>query len=213
MKTMQWVFTADKITIRQFGQKDDTELYTLDSSKKPKEIETMQEQGDPKVGLYNLEGDVLKLCFSSERDEPPKELAADEAGMNVLWTFRRVATDNEKPKEDKSKDDAKVKKLLDDWCEVTKVELDARMQEFQAGKIVQTPVLSAAQRLFKAEVERSKTKADRLAAYEDYLRRITDVAGLAKKKLEAGKIAIADVDETESYRLEAEFLLEREKAK
>jgi RNA polymerase sigma factor (sigma-70 family) len=215
----QWFFQVDTITIQRPGRIDDTENYRLYPSQKPKKIDTivgigtMQEQVKD-VGIYSLEGDVLKLCFpTSENDETgrqerPTELAVNEANKNIILTFKRVSAEQDKPK-----DDAKVNKLIDDWCDATKLEFDARMQEFQAGKILPFPVLDAAQRLFKAEVERSATKENRLAAYEAHLRRITAIGTLAKEKLENGRIAIADVMETKSYRLEAEILLEREKAK
>ena len=64
-----------------------------------------------------------------------------------------------------------------------------------------------------AEVQRGQSKADRVAAYIANLDRLTDMVKLTKQKLEAGKIAVGDVDDAECFRLEAEFLLEREKAK
>jgi RNA polymerase sigma factor (sigma-70 family) len=225
MKLAKWIITADKITYAVPKMGEQNASYKLDPTKKPKELDfTWLEgplKGKPVLGIYSLEGDVLKLCMPGPGFGPrPTELAAAEGAKTILHTLKRVPADKDKPKEDKPKDDAakpkddaKVKKLLADWCDVTKEELDARMQEFTAGKIIPDLALSAAQRLFKAEVERSETRVDRLAAYEAYLRRITDVATIANTKLEAGKIAIADLAEANSYRLEAEILLEREKAK
>jgi RNA polymerase sigma factor (sigma-70 family) len=109
IKKSQWVFTADKVTIRTPGEGDiPPAAYTLDPSKNPKEI-VLTGHGDPQPGLYSLESDVLKLCFPGPQGGPkPTELAADEAGKNIFLTLKRVAADKDKPKEDKPKDNDKT---------------------------------------------------------------------------------------------------------
>jgi RNA polymerase sigma factor (sigma-70 family) len=216
IKTQQWVFTADKITVRMPGEKAiPPTAYTLDPSKTPKEIDiTPQKGNDLQSGAYSLEGDVLKLCVAGPNGGPrPTELAADEAGKYILLTFKRVATDNDKPKEDKPKDDAKVKKLLEDLCQAAKEEFRARKQQYLAGATTQEALAGSARRVLTAELERSEKKEDRVTACEEYVQQATEIAKITKAKLEAGTGAAADMAEAEYYRLEAEIMLEREKAK
>jgi RNA polymerase sigma factor (sigma-70 family) len=215
-----WTITVDKITFTSPGRDSDNPINKLYAGANPKRLDfTVLDgskflKGKTTHAIYTLDADVLKICMSGpDVSERPTELATKEGGNTRLLAFKREKPANDKSKEDKPKDDAKVKILLDDWGEVTKAEFHNRMLEFKAGHIIPDLVLRAAQRLFKAEVERSETKADRLAAHEAYLRRITDVAAIANTKLEAGRIGIADVNEAEAYRLEATILLEREKAK
>jgi RNA polymerase sigma factor (sigma-70 family) len=217
IKTQQWTFTADKVTPWMPGEKDIPAVpYTLDPSKKPKEIDITPEKGnDLQSGVYSLEGDVLKLCFARPHGGPrPTELAADEAGKNILLTFKRVTADKEKPKEDKPKDDAKVKKLLQDMVQAAKEEFKLRKDAYFIGNIITAELVAgAARRVLTAELEQSEKKEDRVKACEEYLERITEVARRAMAGYKAGQATQADAVQAEYYRLEAEILLAREKSK
>ena len=50
-------------------------------------------------GVYELDGDTLKLCFpQSEKDTRPKEVKAEEKGVSLL-TLKRVKDEKkEEPK-------------------------------------------------------------------------------------------------------------------
>lgn len=237
IKGAKWVFTAEKVVQTPVGKdaKDGPASYKLDSSKTPKEIDFTPEgtvkgktkKGKTKEWIYSLDGDILKLCMPGPEGGPrPTELAADEGGKNILVTLKREKPDQDKPKEDKAAPapaegftpaagprSEKEQKLLQDWCDTAKKAFEAHKQEFVAGKIVPETVFSAAQRLLTAEVQRGRSKADRVAAYEANLERAMDVVKVAREKLEAGRISNADVDDAECFRLEAEFLLEREKVR
>jgi hypothetical protein len=72
-----------------------------------------------------------------------------------------------------------------------------------------------AQRLLTAELELSDKKADRVAAYEAHLKRMKEVEDEFKKEVEGvkGGEGVADLAaEVKFHRLEAEIILEREKA-
>ena len=234
IKAAKWVFTADKVVVHTpVGKetKDSPASYKLDWSKTPKEIDFTPLDGPSKVKtkewIYSLDGDILKLCMPGPAGGPrPTEFAADETGKNILVTLKREKPDQDKPKDDKAVPapadgptpatgprSEKEQKLLQEWCDTAKRAFEAHKQEFVAGKIVPETVFSAAQRLLTAEVQRGRSKADRVAAYEANLGRAMDVVKVAREKLEAGRISNADVDDAECFRLEAEFLLEREKAK
>ncbi len=217
IKTQQWIFTDDKVTLRMPGEKDIPAAgYTLDPSKRPKEIDLSPEkgQGEPQPGVYSLDGDVLKLCFPGPKSGPrPTELAADDAGKNILFTLKRVTVDKEKSKEDKPNDDAKVKKLLQDLLQAAKEEYRLRKEVYLAGNSTVESLTDSARRVLTAELEGSEKKEDRVAACEAYLRQATEAAKMTKVKVEGGRASYADAAQAEYYRLEAEIMLEREKAK
>jgi uncharacterized protein (TIGR03067 family) len=217
IKTQQWTFTADKVTVRIPGEEAIlAAAYRMDSSKNPKEIDITPEKGngEPGPGLYRMEGDVLTLCFPGPGGGPrPTELAADDAGKSILLTLKRVTADKEKPKEDKPKDDAKVKKLLQDMVQAAKEEYKLRTQRYLSGVSTSEQLAGASRRVLTAELEWSEKKEERVTACEEYLQRTTEVAKHAKAGADAGQATQADAVQAEYYRLEAEIMLEREKAK
>jgi len=218
MNEEQWVFTADKITVQKFGETEGTDSYRLHPSKKPKEIDRRSGRSDVVPGVYSLEGDVLKLCApmtskDGTRGPRPTEVAVGEGGKNIVLTFKRVAADKDKPKEDKPKDDAKVKKLLQDMVQAAKEEYKLREQAYLNLTASPEPLAGAARRILTAELEQSEKKEDRVKACEEYLQRITGVAKHAMNFYKTGQATQADAMQAEYYRLEAEIMLEREKAK
>jgi RNA polymerase sigma factor (sigma-70 family) len=217
IKTQQWTFTADKVTVRTPGEEAIlASAYRMDSSKNPKEIDITpgKGNGEPGPGLYRLEGDVLTLCFPGPGGGlRPTELAADDAGKSILLTLKRVTADKEKPKEDKPKDDAKVKKLLQDMVQAAKEEYKLRTQRYLSGVSTSEQLAGASRRVLTAELEWSEKKEERVKACEEYLQRTTEVAKHAKAGADAGQATQADAVQAEYYRLEAEIMLEREKAK
>lgn len=61
IKDLKLVITQDKITYK-FGDKTTKKSYKLDATKKPKWID-LTEGDRTTLGIYELEGDNLKICF------------------------------------------------------------------------------------------------------------------------------------------------------
>jgi uncharacterized protein (TIGR03067 family) len=64
----------------------------LDPSATPKFYTLTQTQparNDPAIGVYELDGDVLRWCYMSEHKRRPKKVSLDEDGGDVLLTFER----------------------------------------------------------------------------------------------------------------------------
>ncbi len=85
-----WVITAEKITWKEGDKVKDavTMKYHLDAEKKPKTIDLdhpAKEVGALQ-GIYQLEGDRLKICFGKER---PKEFATKGGTDHRLVVFKR----------------------------------------------------------------------------------------------------------------------------
>jgi len=88
LKQLKVVFTDDKMSIKFGDEEDKPATYKLDPSKKPKEIDATR--GDKTLkGIYALEGDTLKICFS-EKGERPKEFKADADTRAAVMTLQRA---------------------------------------------------------------------------------------------------------------------------
>jgi uncharacterized protein (TIGR03067 family) len=68
VRKLEWIFTADGVSYTMLEQKKAQGKYKLDPSASPK---TFEFKGDsPLVGIYELKGDTLKVCFAA--GERPK---------------------------------------------------------------------------------------------------------------------------------------------
>src|SRR5262245_25978109 len=72
------------------GNKDKPAEITLDPTTKPKNI-TIKPEGENKehLGIYELKGDTLKICFSREGTERPKEFKSEEGSEIMLIELKR----------------------------------------------------------------------------------------------------------------------------
>src|SRR5262249_6009598 len=91
------VITANKLTFVGRGA-DETVGYKLDPTKTPKAIDLIDaKRKDTRPGIYQLEGDDLKICYrmgeAKAREERPKEFntgpkrdkpSADGPGLMLL---------------------------------------------------------------------------------------------------------------------------------
>jgi uncharacterized protein (TIGR03067 family) len=68
-------------------------IITLDSSRKPKAINTWDQDGpyeDQTVpGIYELDGDTLKLCFARPGQERPKEFTTKSGTAFLFCVYKR----------------------------------------------------------------------------------------------------------------------------
>jgi uncharacterized protein (TIGR03067 family) len=94
MKKMnpQWIITADKITMRT-QDRTQTGTYKLDPTKTPGEIDLIPLEGPEKgltmPGIYAIEGDTLKICFTGPQQVRPKEFKTIEDMPILMMVFQR----------------------------------------------------------------------------------------------------------------------------
>jgi uncharacterized protein (TIGR03067 family) len=93
-KTVRWEIRGDKITVTEDRLRVQGTL-AVDSKKSPKTID-VEAKGDGGritfvlVGIYALEGDVLKVCYAATKGaERPKELKAKPGSNHVLFVAKR----------------------------------------------------------------------------------------------------------------------------
>jgi len=95
-----WVIIADKIVLTRPGVGvDGGAAYTLDPTRKPKAIDLTFDRGPAEgktlPGIYELDGDELKICYVSPDPEEgrgkgrPTGFAAKAGSGHLLWVFKR----------------------------------------------------------------------------------------------------------------------------
>ena len=88
------VFTADTLTFQRDKQEPRQMKYKLDSTQKPKVIDTTHETdpGEPilQLGVYSLDGDTLKLCLESAGKPRPAKLETKPQDTSILFVLKRA---------------------------------------------------------------------------------------------------------------------------
>jgi uncharacterized protein (TIGR03067 family) len=63
--------------------------FKEDSSKKPKEITFTSDSGTERQGIYDLDGDTLKVCVGSPGDTRPTEFDSKSGSSAMYIVFKR----------------------------------------------------------------------------------------------------------------------------
>jgi uncharacterized protein (TIGR03067 family) len=95
LKTVVVTFKADGTAeVLRDGQKvADITTTTIDPGKKPKELDQTIKTPDGKEqsvkGIYQIEGDDLKICSAAPGKDRPKDFTGKEGSGNTLTVLRR----------------------------------------------------------------------------------------------------------------------------
>ena len=88
IKNDKLVIAGDKITIKKGGGGDEEPVtFTTDPTKKPKQID-VNAGGQVILGIYDLDGENLKLCIS-KGGERPAEFTTKAGSNRMLVTLKR----------------------------------------------------------------------------------------------------------------------------
>jgi uncharacterized protein (TIGR03067 family) len=93
IKTMKMTFTGDGVTLVVKDVPREGK-YKLDPSKKPKEVTMTTTEGEKTTehrGIYELEGDTLKMCFpTGANTDLPKEFSGKKDTKQMLLVLKRA---------------------------------------------------------------------------------------------------------------------------
>jgi uncharacterized protein (TIGR03067 family) len=79
-------FEGDKVNYT-CGKADDEGTFAIDSSKQPKTIDWTASTSALMEGIYELDGDTLKMCFGNPNERPTD---FKSKGDMVVFTYKRV---------------------------------------------------------------------------------------------------------------------------
>src|SRR5207253_5844525 len=94
VNTIRLVLTATHFTTSRGAETLFDSAYTSDATKSPKQIEMIGSGGDfegqPALGIYPFEGEILRLCYTMPGFGRPTEFVSAPGSGAFLITLRRV---------------------------------------------------------------------------------------------------------------------------
>lgn len=92
MTDMKLTFKDDEITAMLGPNRALNTKYKLDPAKKPKEIDYQPRdpsKGKPQLGIYELEGDALKICYAVPGRERPSDFTAKMGSDRTFTSWKK----------------------------------------------------------------------------------------------------------------------------
>jgi len=81
-------FAGDKWTVRRDGEVVQAGTHKFDPGKKPPQVDAAVTEGEGKgftmLGVYELKGDTLKVCFDPEGKERPTDFTGKAGRMTAV---------------------------------------------------------------------------------------------------------------------------------
>jgi uncharacterized protein (TIGR03067 family) len=94
VQSLRRTISGDKFSVKREGESLSAGTFKLDASKTPKTIDLTltegQASGQTIQGIYELQGDTLKICYSAPGQPRPKEFSAAEGSMQTFATWKRA---------------------------------------------------------------------------------------------------------------------------
>ncbi|HMP02517.1 MAG TPA: TIGR03067 domain-containing protein [Gemmatales bacterium] len=94
LKGLVMVFESDKHTVKMGDQVIQVGTQKLDPSKSPKTIDVTMTEGPSKgmvmLGIYELDGDTLKVCFDATGKKRPTEFKSEPGSTTFVNVHKRV---------------------------------------------------------------------------------------------------------------------------
>jgi uncharacterized protein (TIGR03067 family) len=93
LKKFKLVVKNKSYTVKVSGEDHVSANLALRAGKDPKEVDIVLETGPVYKGIYEIEGDTLKICLvlsSDDDSERPKEFKTDEDSNTASFTWERT---------------------------------------------------------------------------------------------------------------------------
>jgi uncharacterized protein (TIGR03067 family) len=92
-KGVKFVFAGDKLTMVMSKDMKMEWTFKIDPTKKPKEMDVKFEDGKTGTGIYELDGDTLKIAHGEIGDPRPKDFVSKEGDNITVMVLKREKTD------------------------------------------------------------------------------------------------------------------------
>jgi uncharacterized protein (TIGR03067 family) len=89
VKEQVYEFQRDVLLVKNKGLTLGAMKFTLDESKKPKEMNFLLGSLGANPAIYELNGDRLKICMDKPGGERPKEFKTKVDSAQKMFTFNR----------------------------------------------------------------------------------------------------------------------------
>ena len=93
VKQLRLTLTAERFVTRKGDEVLFDSTYRLDPAAEPKHIEMIGTEGDaagkPALGIYKLEGDTLKICYTMPGSPRPRAFESNPGSGAYLVTWTR----------------------------------------------------------------------------------------------------------------------------
>jgi uncharacterized protein (TIGR03067 family) len=96
VKNYKAVFTEDKVKLAATDDKGEG-TYSIDQTKKPKTIDIRISDKEKAIGIYELDGDKLKLCMVEDKDGNARPTEFGGRDKAILIEFKRQSTELKEP--------------------------------------------------------------------------------------------------------------------
>jgi uncharacterized protein (TIGR03067 family) len=87
------VYEGTRWLVKVDGKTVASGVFTVDATKKPKEIDILDETGEKndktKLGIYEISGDTYKYCLASAGKPRPKDFTSKEGSGDSLGVMKR----------------------------------------------------------------------------------------------------------------------------
>jgi uncharacterized protein (TIGR03067 family) len=94
LKNLKITFAGNKFTVKKGDKVVQAGTQKLDPSKSPKAVDATVTEGNGKgrkmLGIYEIEGDTLKVCFDPEGKKRPTEFKSTAGSSTVLIVHKRA---------------------------------------------------------------------------------------------------------------------------
>src|SRR5437879_4175702 len=94
LKALILTFEGDKHTVKKGDEVIQVGTQKLDPSKSPKTIDVTMAEGPNKgavmLGIYEIDGDTLKVCFDPQGKRRPTEFKSAPGSANFVNVHKRV---------------------------------------------------------------------------------------------------------------------------
>jgi uncharacterized protein (TIGR03067 family) len=91
VEKLKLIVKKDHYAVKANGKDHVSAKVVLRAGKKPKELDLVQETGPVYKGIYEIDGDTLKICLSLSSDAGrPKRFATEEGSNTALFTWERT---------------------------------------------------------------------------------------------------------------------------